>query len=57
MKKKHIIFILIAGCIIIGVILQSIEMNLTLRTILVTILMALLCCIRAVLTMYGDKTE
>ena len=57
MKKKHIIILLIAGCIIISMILQFLEMNLTLRTILVTVLMALLFFIRAVLSIQEDKVE
>lgn len=57
MKKKNIIILLIIGCIIIATILQFIEMNLTIRTILVTVLMSFLFSIRAVITMNGDKAE
>ncbi len=57
MKKKHIIILLITGCIIISMILQFLEMNLTLRTILVTVLMAFLFSIRAVLSIHEDKVE
>lgn len=57
MKKKYIILLLIASCIITAVILQLFEMNLAIRTILVTILMALLFSIRTILTMNENKTK
>lgn len=57
MKKKYIIILLIASCIIAAVILQLFEMNLAIRTILVTILMALLFSIRAILTMNKNNTK
>lgn len=57
MKKKHIILLLIAGCIITAVVLQLFEMNLTIRTILVTIFMVLLFAIRTILTMDKDNTK
>ena len=57
MKKKYIIIVLIAGCIIISMTLQFLEMNLTLRTILVTVLMAFLFSIRAILSIHEDKVE
>ena len=57
MKKKYIILLLIASCIITAVILQLFEMNLAIRTILVTILMALLFFIRTILTMNENNTK
>ena len=56
-KKRHIILVLIICCIIISLLLQFIEMNLTLRTILVTLLIAFLFSIRGVITLYEDKTD
>lgn len=57
MKKKHIILLLVISSIITALVLQFFDMNLTIRTILVTILMALLFSIRAVITMHDDKPE
>ena len=48
---------LIICCIIIALLLQFIAMGLTLRTILVTLLVAFLFFIRGVITMYEDKTD
>ncbi len=56
-KKRHIILMLIICCIITALFLQFIEMDLTLRTILVTLLVAFLFFIRGVITMYEDKTD
>lgn len=55
MKKKHIIILLLAGCTITALILQFFEMNLTMRTILVTVLMVFLFSIRAILSMHEDQ--
>lgn len=55
MKKKHIILLLIAGCTITAAILQFFEMSLTIRTILVTVLIAFLFFIRAILSKHEDK--
>lgn len=55
MKKKYIILLLMVACTGTAMILQYIEMNLTIRTILVTRLMAFLFSIRMVLTIHDDK--
>lgn len=57
MKKKHIIILLLAGCTITAVILQFFDMNLTMRTILVTLLMAFLFSIRAILSMHEEQNR
>lgn len=57
MKKKHIIILLLAGCTITAVILQFFDMNLTMRTILVTLLMAFLFSIRAILSIHEEQNR
>ena len=57
MRKKRIILLQIASSTIIAMFLHFLEMNLTIRTILVTVLMALLFSIRAILTMPENEPK
>lgn len=55
MKKRTIIILLIIALFACSYILGSFELNLTLRTILATIIAALFCAIRAIAGYSDDK--
>lgn len=55
--NKKIIILSIVGCIIIGIILQSFDMSLTIRTIFVTTLIGLIAFIRIAIATYKDNQQ
>lgn len=57
MSKKNMILALVAIIILIATSLEAFDMNLTIRTILVTTLMAALCAIRGVIGLGEDDTD